>query len=364
MNILFLGSCLPKIYESRFKSLSAAANQYQNNLIDALKNKHDVHLISHIGLKEVSLTNDELSILSKQKIDVLLPKIDGYWNFFRYRKLIKKHATDSDCIIAYNLLYIWFFLSHLISKKKCKLILILADYTPPEEEKGWRKIYSWLMKKQISKFDKIVLLSENSKKFVDNKSYEVINGCIDWNSFKFFPSRKKTDIFNIVYTGVLNRVTGVNLLLDAFSKLNSSNYRLVLCGQTDKEFESFIEEYCSSDSRIKYLGYIDKKKYFDVLIDADLLINPRDISFEQNKYNFPSKIIEYLGTGRAIVSTKFPGYERYLPYITFCESNSESISKCVETVYSQIYEDRNKYYMNNRRFIQYYSWDNMIEGFL
>lgn len=364
MNILFLGSCLPKEYENKFANLSAAANQYQNNLISALKKEHDVYLISHIGLKNVSLCAKERKALLSQKIEVFLPKIEGYWNFFKYRKIISAKARNSDCIICYNLIYLWFYLNKLVKKKKCKKVLVLADYTPPEELKGWRKFYSWLMKKQISTFDKIVILSEKSRIFIKDKPFELINGCIDWSSFKDFPVRKRNDEFNIVYTGLLNRVTGVQLLLEAFSKLCNSKYHLILCGQLDKDFAPIIEDFCLSDSRIKFLGYLDKKKYFDVLENADLLINPRDLSFEQNKYNFPSKIIEYLGTGRAVISTKFSGYERYLPYINFCDATSSDISNCIMNVLSKISFDRNIYYIKNRKYIQQYSWENMIEFFL
>lgn len=364
MNILFLGSCLPKEFEKKFKTISAAANQYQNNLINALKLKHDVHLISHIGLNDVILSSEEKQKLSEHNVNVFLPKVEGYRNFFRYRKIIKNATNNSDYVIAYNLVYIWFYLDLLIRRKNTKLILILADYTPPEEENGWRKIYSWLMKKQISRFDKIILLSEGSKKFIKHKKYEIINGCIDWNTFASFPRRNIKEKFNIVYTGVLNRITGVDLLLKAFSKLSNADYQLIICGQTDQLFELEIKKCCLSDPRIKYMGYLSKEEYYEVLREADLFVNPRNVLYEQNRYNFPSKIIEYLGTGRAIVSTKFIGYESYSSYINFCDSTPEDIAKCIYRVYQQIEQDRNIYYLENRKYIQQYSWTNMVDRFL
>lgn len=47
MNILFLGSNLPDVFEGKVKYLSAAGNQYQNNLVRTLRKKHDVKVLTY-----------------------------------------------------------------------------------------------------------------------------------------------------------------------------------------------------------------------------------------------------------------------------------------------------------------------------
>ena len=49
MNILFLGSNLPDVFEGKVKYLSAAGNQYQNNLVRTLRKKHDVKVLTYIN---------------------------------------------------------------------------------------------------------------------------------------------------------------------------------------------------------------------------------------------------------------------------------------------------------------------------
>ena len=49
MNILFCGSLLPSSCEGKYKGLSAAGNQFQNNLLKAMKSKNIVKTISFIN---------------------------------------------------------------------------------------------------------------------------------------------------------------------------------------------------------------------------------------------------------------------------------------------------------------------------
>ena len=51
---------------------------------------------------------------------------------------------------------------------------------------------------------------------------------------------------------------------------------------------------------------------------ADVLVNPRPIDFEDNRTNFPSKILDYLSYKRPIVSTRTdgvgPGYDELVRF--------------------------------------------------
>ncbi len=62
-----------------------------------------------------------------------------------------------------------------------------------------------------------------------------------------------------------------------------------------------------SDSRIKFLGYLDDHALEVEAWKADVFVNPRPTNFGPNLLNFPSKILFYLSFGKPIISTKSAG---------------------------------------------------------
>ena len=56
--------------------------------------------------------------------------------------------------------------------------------------------------------------------------------------------------------------------------------------------------------RIRDFGLVDEERLGQLVERATVLVNPRPPSFPSNRLNFPSKILEYLGTGKPIASTR------------------------------------------------------------
>ena len=58
---------------------------------------------------------------------------------------------------------------------------------------------------------------------------------------------------------------------------------------------------------------------------ALLLVNPRPSKDEYTKFSFPSKTLEYMGSGTAVLSTKLPGIpQEYRDYLYWFDDESES----------------------------------------
>ena len=80
------------------------------------------------------------------------------------------------------------------------------------------------------------------------------------------------------------------------------------------------------------------------------------MNLPQNQNNFPSKILEYLVTGKVIISTKFPNLQEFEGNIFFCESNAQSIADKIEFIvknYNNIYKNQ---YIINRKEAHRYDW--------
>jgi glycosyltransferase involved in cell wall biosynthesis len=115
----------------------------------------------------------------------------------------------------------------------------------------------------------------------------------------------------IMYTGAL---TGLELLLDAFALIRDESYRLWICGRG--EMEGQLKAASAKDKRIVYWGILSNEELFQKKLKATVLVNVRSSRTPFIQYSFPSKLLEYMITGRPVVSTVLPGipneYKEYL----------------------------------------------------
>lgn len=360
MKVLFLGSFIPDEYASRVQQLSAAGNQYQYNLYCTLAKAHEVHALCYLPIDMNDEKEEIIDVSRKEEIELFLPKNSGiFCELISFRKRLKKWSNWADCIITYNIQYPWFNIGD-----GAKKVLILADYTPVEEETWKKKWYSYCIKRSFSQYDKVVLLSEKSKKYVKEKQDSiVIHGCVNWKNFESMKYPICGENVFFMYSGVLNRVTGVDMLLEAFENTSNPRYRLILCGQGE-ELKEQINEVVRKDRRVNFYGYVTKEKYLELLEKSNVLVNPRNMQMKQNEFNFPSKVLEYLAAGRYIVSTKFKGYNEFEQYIDFVESDIDSISDGLERAAEEINDKSTEIYKKNREYAKKLTWDNLTELFL
>lgn len=119
-----------------------------------------------------------------------------------------------------------------------------------------------------------------------------------------------------------------------------------------------MPSYIKEDERIVFLGCIPYPEYLNELKSADVLVNPRNMNLPENDNNFPSKIMEYLAAGKTIVSTRFPGWERFSDYIFFTESSVTGMKDCMLKAASDDAQIRNK---RNRQLAEKFIWGNQIK---
>lgn len=361
MKILFCGCCLPRKFEKRIEMLSVAGNQYQNNLIANLRKLGEVKVLSYVNIP-IEIDKSEIKRECNRSNYQVVFSTSKRESIKEYRKLMREQVEWADYVIAYNSMYPWFGIGKLAAKVNTKSVLVLADYTPSREQKSFaRKLYAFFMNIDFKMYSKIVLLSEGSEKYVSRRQERiVINGCIDEKKFENVKEASCSKIKNIVYSGVLSYVTGVDLLIEAFSKIEGENYRLVICGQ-GKELDELIKNASSKDSRIIFKGFLSTEEYMSTIEQASVLVNPRNMNYSQNQNNFPSKVLEYLASGRPVVSTKFRGYELYRNNIIFADSSANGIRIGIKDALEL---DPKETYKKNRDFIKSFTWEQQIRKFL
>lgn len=137
----------------------------------------------------------------------------------------------------------------------------------------------------------------------------------------------------ILYAGAHSKAGGIDRLVAALPRLKTAGVRLVITGQ-GKGLDPAIARACETTPDVEDLGMVPEARLTELASTADVLVNPRPIDFEDNRTNFPSKILDYLSYKRPIVSTRTdgigPGYDELL-HFTASDQPSD-IAKAIDDV--------------------------------
>ena len=155
----------------------------------------------------------------------------------------------------------------------------------------------------------------------------------------------------IVYTGSIQRLQGIDLLVDALGQLKDQikGLKLYIAGRFVKGEEKYI------DLNHEYIKYMNSLSQADVA----MLINSADVAVVPNpknsftEYCFPYKIAEYMACNRPIVATDVGDVKRILSRFkgSICRENDR------EDMIKKIKYQLNKNKINYRRCILDNSWD-------
>lgn len=203
--------------------------------------------------------------------------------------------------------------------KICLIVLDLPQYMDLKMSKlkkllkaiDWQRIRGYM-----KKVHKYVLYAEPMADFLGLKNgrWTVMEGSYDSAQSAdegTVPDEGKT---SVMYSGVLDLRYGIPELLDAMDMLDDT-YELWLTGMGNAE--DLIRERALRDPRIKFYGYLPSRQ--DLLnkqAQATMLISPRRDTEEASKYCFPSKLFEYMASGRPVISCFLAGIPKeYHPYL-------------------------------------------------
>ena len=216
-----------------------------------------------------------------------------------------KYKNENITFITYNFSKIIFSIVKDIKDKKINWISICADY----DTKNQKEIFQNIKKAKINIF--------LSKKSYDNYNYK---NKLFFNGFqnKIVKSKRTKRIKNFLYSGSLEKWTGLDNFIKNFIKIKNNNIKLLITSNSNK---LIIKKYFK-DKRIKYLGFLSEQKYQKVLHSADCFINLRDINNQNNQNNFPSKLLQYLPHCKPIISSELNNIEKKLKKILLSNKNN------------------------------------------
>jgi glycosyltransferase involved in cell wall biosynthesis len=159
----------------------------------------------------------------------------------------------------------------------------------------------------IPRFDGIIALSPMTlSDFAPDRPGLVMEGGVagDLATHALPPPDVAGDRIRLLYAGALTEMAGVDLLLDAFAQLAGPHWQLTVTGAG--VLEERVRSAAQRDARITYLGFLDRAALLREYAAADVVVNPHRTSLRTARYVFPSKLLEYLASGRLTVTTRAP----------------------------------------------------------
>ncbi len=146
---------------------------------------------------------------------------------------------------------------------------------------------------------------------------------------------------NAVYAGTLIYYNGIKELVGAYSMLGE-DYKLDIYGYGP--LEDFVKESAEKYPNISFKGRFSPGDTKQILSKYDLLINPRLIDSSIENYTFPSKLIDYMLSGKSVISSAFktlPDEYKEFIYI-FEDMTPEKMASDIRILYSDTLEARQK----------------------
>ena len=335
MRVLYVSNlCLPQVYENlfedkRYKS-SEAVQKYHRIMAEgfALNGCEVISLGAvpvnkNVRKKFIFLPKGELNgVKYKHLRTINLPIIKQLLNAVGIYFNVLKYGDKESFVICDGLSYLASKAAVLACKlKRLKSVVIITDlpeFFAGTDEKTVKR-YNAL----FDKFTAYVVLTEKriEKLGYINKPYVVLEGQVDSLENKMQKIHKKESKKVIMYAGTVQSQYGLKMLVEGFILANLSGYELHVYGNGDYAEE--IDRISKVHSNVKHFPSQPNDVIVEKEKEAYLLVNPRPTDEEYTKYSFPSKNMEYMVSGTAVLTTSLPGMpEEYKQYVYLIEDET------------------------------------------
>jgi glycosyltransferase involved in cell wall biosynthesis len=235
---------------------------------------------------------------------------------------------------------------------------IVADHTPPQPgQRPMGRFRSWLAAWMIRLSTGTIVFSGHTTTRLrrGKPSMRMVRPPASWLLDLQQPPAEPA-ARAVYYAGALSEAAGVELLLDAIPYVKDATIEFWVSGRGP--LEQRIRSQAAQDSRIRFHGFVDDQQYGAMLQQAAVLVNPRPSRLLENRYNFPSKLMEYLAAGRPIISTATSDVaEHYGDTLVVVEDESpQGLARCIEETLSRPAQERARIGARARQTVDGVTW--------
>ncbi len=382
MKILFLGSMMsPEMADritlnSRVKPSVAPVN-FQRNLLKGFSACGDEIAVRSLppfatfpGSKILALGRKKetyyggisgrfLPVINLPGIKQITTLISAFFSVLGW--CVKNSREKEKCVLVYGqnafIALPQIFLCKLFGVKSCNIITDPIRYvTGYDSAPGWKKLLlksQWAVMDSLKrKYSAFVFLTEAMvEEYVrGDQPYILLEGIGDVSIFDPIPAAEKAQPPAVMYAGALTRGFGIPALLQAIAKSQQAA-QFWFFGGGDCEAE--IRQAEKNDPRIRFFGKVPWLELLQHMQEASLLVSVKPVGEMHSRYQFPSKIMEYMASGTAVAATRVAGIpQEYFNYVyPIDRDDADGIAEALEKILANSLEKLNEAGAAGRQFI-------------
>lgn len=283
------------------RAISPAASKWQTSLISSLAKKRSIRIVGY--LPDRAFPGGRLWIprskpciasgIECSRVSYLnAPRVRDRWI-----AAAAIHELDdrrmSGTLITYNASYAAQSLGHYWRRRGGTWVCVLADYDSQEEVRG-----------ALDNADGIVALSYHTHASINVRNKIHLDGGLTGSATVRLRQASERPCI-VCYTGAISPYTGVYQLVEAWRATNiEAELWITGTGELQR-----LRRLVHGDPRIRVLGLLSEAELAAVMMRATVFVNPRPQGLSANMHNFPSKLLEYLNSGRTVVTTWSAGLD-------------------------------------------------------
>lgn len=292
--------------------------------------------ITKRGLEYTALSYINLPLLKQQTIFRQLKKAVKKW--------IKESGTVKKVIVFYNLGTPFVQVLYRFMKKVDGIYPIVCDFFHRQKKEKkltafFHDITEKAQEKYINKFSGLIILNRCLADDYNVRSFLVMEGAVSESMVKQTSFKvSHGGLLSVRYAGALDELHGTKVLirLGHLLKKRFQNIELLIAGRGNM-LDDVISASDKEDTCLKYVGSLNRDDANNFIVNSDILIIPHQESFFQLRYQFSSKMFDYMAAKRIVIITPMPGFPDEYKDLVFVASGSseddlaEAIEKIIES---------------------------------
>lgn len=191
----------------------------------------------------------------------------------------------------------------------------------------------------IKRLDGIILLNKSVVRIFKLKNPILISK-VGYSNLLNYKIDNINEFYTVLFVGSLINHNGILETIQAFNSMEITKEKAKLRIFGDGPLKDLVLERSKDNCNIHYGGLIPNSELYIEYEKADLLLNVRDPNNYVNKFSFPSKMIEFMETGRSVASTNFDNWtEKQLEMVYLIEKFS--VSSISQAILNHFHSDEN-----------------------
>lgn len=345
--LAYVGSIVPDGAEFRNAAFSPAGQMFQANLLSGLQRcgVDQLEIFSCLPVPAFPSGNQFWIRGRKEELNAGLPlHLVSFVNISFFKQLTIgiavcirlilwawRNRANERVILTYNLSVPPGLFTLLAAKiSRTKAIAALCDVHIPGAmvpKNIFTVVDFWLHKFLTPYFAGFIVASDAiARDFCSGRPTVRIEGGLSEQAIEYFQSHPRRAMprggssFKIAVAGRLDEVNGIPIMLKALESL-PSNFHIYVAGAGP--LAERVKETAGKDCRLHFLGLVSFQQVLELYSSVDLLVNLRVTKAIDTRYFFPSKFMEYVGSGAPVLTTRTGHIEtEYGQFVYLLESES------------------------------------------